>query len=100
MGTSPWHADTILQLSEVFRHREGNLFIFVSLRDNLNFLNVQEHAQAVDFINRALFTYERSFIGAFNFTSGLNRLDFDHVENRPFFLALHRQITYVNPNST
>jgi Transcriptional repressor TCF25 len=27
-------------------------------------------------------------------------LDFDRVENRPFFLALHRQITYVNPSST
>ncbi|KAF5364015.1 hypothetical protein D9756_001067 [Leucocoprinus leucothites] len=69
----PWHADTLLQLSEVYRHRE-------------------EHSQAVDFIDRALFTYERSFIGAFNFTSGLNRLDFDRVENRPFFLALHRQV--------
>lgn len=51
-----------------------------------------EHAQAVDFIDRALFTYERSFIGAFNLTSGLNRLDFDRVENRPFFLAIHRQV--------
>ncbi|KAF9457388.1 transcriptional repressor TCF25-domain-containing protein [Collybia nuda] len=70
----PWHADTLLQLSEVYRHRE-------------------EYAQAVDFVDRAIFTYERAFIGAFNFTSGTNRLDFDHVENRPFFLAVHRQIT-------
>lgn len=54
--------------------------------------NVKEHAQAVDFIDRALFTYERAFIGAFTFTSGLNRLDFDYVENRPFFLAVHRQV--------
>ncbi|KDR71096.1 hypothetical protein GALMADRAFT_229747 [Galerina marginata CBS 339.88] len=74
LGTLPWHADTLLQVSEVYRHRE-------------------EHAQAIDFIDRALFTYERAFIGAFTFTTGLNRLDFDHVENRPFFLALHRQIT-------
>jgi len=49
----------------------------------------------VDFVDRALFTYERSFIGTFNFTSGQNRMDFDRVENRPFFLAIHRQITYV-----
>jgi hypothetical protein len=69
-------------------------------QDNPNFLHFQEYAQAIDFIDRALFTYERSFIGAFNFTSGLNRLDFDRVENRPFFLALHRQITYVNSGST
>ncbi|KAK0205865.1 transcriptional repressor TCF25-domain-containing protein [Desarmillaria ectypa] len=68
----PWHADTLLQMAQVFRHRE-------------------EHSQAVDFIDRALFAYERSFIGAFTFTSGLNRLAFDLVENRPFFLALHRQ---------
>ena len=52
-----------------------------------------EHSTAADFVDRALFTYERAFVGAFNFTSGANRLDFDQVENRPFFLALHRQIT-------
>ncbi|RDB20291.1 Transcription factor 25 [Hypsizygus marmoreus] len=69
----PWHADNLLQLAEIYRHRE-------------------EYAQAVDFVDRAIFTYERAFIGAFNFTSGNNRLDFDSVENRPFFLAIHRQI--------
>ncbi|KAJ3498394.1 hypothetical protein NLJ89_g10226 [Agrocybe chaxingu] len=74
LGTLPWHADTLLQISEVYRHRE-------------------EHAQAVDFIDRAMFTYERALIGAFTFTSGLNRLDFDRVENRPFFLAVHRQVS-------
>ncbi|TDL17622.1 DUF654-domain-containing protein, partial [Rickenella mellea] len=70
----PWHADTLLQMSEVFRHRE-------------------EHAQSVDYLNRALYTYERSFIGAFTFTTGMNRLDFDRVENRPFYLAVARMIT-------
>ncbi|KAF8505409.1 DUF654-domain-containing protein [Russula emetica] len=69
----PWHADTLLQLAELYIHRE-------------------EHSQAADFIERALFTYERAFVGAFTFTNGLNRLDFDRVENRPFFLALHRQV--------
>lgn len=68
----PYHADTLLQISEVYYHRE-------------------EHSTAAEFIDRALFTYERAFLGAFNFTTGSNRLDFDHVENRPFFLALHRQ---------
>ncbi|KAJ7580702.1 transcriptional repressor TCF25-domain-containing protein, partial [Mycena floridula] len=72
LSREPWHADTLLQWSEVFRHRE-------------------DHAEAIDAVDRALFSYERSFIGAFTFTTGLNRLDFDSVENRPFFLALHRQ---------
>ena len=54
-----------------------------------------EHSTAADYVDRSLFTYERAFVGAFNFTSGVNRLDFDHIENRPFFLAIHRQITYV-----
>ena len=60
-----------------------------------NFLS--EYAQAVDFVDRALFAYERAFVGAFNFTTGINRLDFDRVENRPFFLAVHRQISLVVP---
>ncbi|KAK7053756.1 transcriptional repressor TCF25-domain-containing protein [Favolaschia claudopus] len=70
----PWHGDTLLQLAEVFRHRE-------------------EYAQAVEYVDRSLFSYERAFFGAFNFTTGLNRLDFDRIENRPFFLAVHRQTT-------
>jgi hypothetical protein len=35
------------------------------------------------------------FNGGFQLHHGLNRLDFDRVENRPFFLALHRQVAYV-----
>ncbi|KAH6899484.1 cytoplasmic protein [Coprinopsis sp. MPI-PUGE-AT-0042] len=73
LSKSPYHADTLLQVSEVYRHRE-------------------EHAQAVDFVDRAMFSYERAFVGAFNFLNGSNRLDFDRVENRPFFLAVHRQV--------
>ncbi|KIY48569.1 DUF654-domain-containing protein [Fistulina hepatica ATCC 64428] len=69
-----WHADTLLQLSEVYRHRE-------------------EYATSVDFVDRAIFTYERALLGAFNFSTGNNRLDFDRVESRPFFLAIHRQTT-------
>ncbi|KIK76554.1 hypothetical protein PAXRUDRAFT_835310 [Paxillus rubicundulus Ve08.2h10] len=69
----PWHADTLLQLAEVYRQRE-------------------EYTQAVDYVSRALYAYERAFLGAFSFTSGNNRLDFDRVENRPFFLAVHRQV--------
>ncbi|TBU29131.1 transcriptional repressor TCF25-domain-containing protein [Dichomitus squalens] len=70
----PYHADTLLQLSELYHHRE-------------------EHSTAADYVDRSLFTYERAFVGAFNYTIGSNRLDFDRVENRPLFLALHRQIT-------
>ncbi|KAG1740292.1 transcriptional repressor TCF25-domain-containing protein [Suillus lakei] len=73
----PWHGDTLLQLAEVYRHRE-------------------EYSQAVEYVDRALFSYERAFLGAFSFTNGLNRLDFNRVENRPFFLALHRQVTVAD----
>ncbi|KAF8990102.1 transcriptional repressor TCF25-domain-containing protein [Cyathus striatus] len=77
ISSLPWHADTLLQLSEVYRHRE-------------------EHAPASDFLDRAMFTYERAFVGSFTFASGLNRLDFDQVENRPFFLAIHRVVVDLN----
>ncbi|KAG2072866.1 DUF654-domain-containing protein [Suillus decipiens] len=70
----PWHGDTLLQLAEVYRHQE-------------------EYSQAVEYVDRALFSYERAFLGSYSFTNGLNRLDFNRVENRPFFLALHRQVT-------
>lgn len=69
----PWHADTLLQLGELYRHRE-------------------EYSTAVEHVSRAIFAYERAFLGAFSFTSGNSRLDFDFVENRPFFLAIHQQV--------
>ena len=50
----------------------------------LSNLSCIEHSTAADYVDRSLFTYERAFVGAFNYTSGANRLDFDHVENRPF----------------
>ena len=89
----PYHADTLLQLSEVYFQREGMLSNKVDVR--LLNKTPPEHSTAADFIDRALFTYERAFVGSLNFTSGLSRMDFDRVENRPFFLAVHRQITYV-----
>ena len=92
LGALPWHADTLLQISEVYRHRDGAYRQFMS-NDIVDGKHLAEHAQAIDFIDRALFTYERAFIGSFTFTTGLNRLDFDRVENRPFFLAIHRQVT-------
>ncbi|KAG2153469.1 transcriptional repressor TCF25-domain-containing protein [Suillus bovinus] len=73
----PWHGDTLLQLAEVYRHQE-------------------EYSQAVEYVDRALFSYERAFLGSYTFTNGLNRLDFNRVENRPFFLALHRQVTVAD----
>jgi len=54
-----------------------------------------EHSQHANFLNRAIFTYERAFMGAFSFTTGTNRLDFDRVENRPFYLAIARITKYV-----
>ncbi|KAF8341438.1 transcriptional repressor TCF25-domain-containing protein [Cantharellus anzutake] len=77
----PWHIDTLLQMSEVARHHE-------------------EHAQASDFVQRAIFAFERSFGSAFNFTAGSCRLDFDHIENRSFFLALHRHIIDLQRRGT
>jgi hypothetical protein len=100
--TLPWHADTLLQLAEVYRHREGLYGLRLLGRmhtDHDLFIFDEEYSQATDFVNRALFAYERSFIGTFNFTSGLNRLDFDRVENRPFFLAVHRQVMFVSCSS-
>ncbi|CAG8643256.1 12115_t:CDS:10, partial [Acaulospora colombiana] len=57
MRESYWHADTLLQIAEVYRAQD-------------------------DFTSRALFAYEKSFTGAFNLTSGASRLDFRKIETR------------------
>lgn len=50
---------------------------------------------ASDYIDRALFAFERAFVPAFNVSLGTARLDFGRVENRGFFLALTRDLQCV-----
>ena len=50
-------------------------------------------------MSRALFAYERAFSSTFNLTTGIHRLDFDHVENRVFFLTLARNVMYIPTHS-
>lgn len=89
----PWHADTLLQVSEYYKHREGLRLCF-RIRNDRADSQLSEHSSASDFVERAIFAYERA-LTPFNFTLGVNRLDFDQVENRAFFLALHRHIVYA-----
>lgn len=53
-------------------------------------------SQASEYIDRALFAFERAFAPGFNITSGNARLDFDRVENRGFYLALIRNLQCVS----
>ncbi|WRT70652.1 uncharacterized protein IL334_007650 [Kwoniella shivajii] len=72
----PWHVDTLLQMSEVYR-----------LQSDIG--------AASDFAERALYAFDRCLMPSFNVSSGASRLDFDRVENRPLFTALHRIISYL-----
>ncbi|POW13150.1 hypothetical protein PSTT_03895 [Puccinia striiformis] len=70
-GSSPYHPDTLLQLSEVSAHND-------------------DQGQATTFLNQALYVNEKtisSFSSTF-FSSGTARLDFKAVENRDPFGSL------------
>ncbi|KAF9932176.1 Transcription factor 25 [Mortierella alpina] len=73
---SPFHIDSLLQLSEVSKHNGDN-------------------SLAGEFIEQALFAFEKSFHSLFNIASGSVRLSFMEVENRSFFLAIHRHIQFL-----
>ena len=94
----PWHIDTLLQMSEVARHHEGDMHKVFG-NPPLTYFRA-EHSQAADFVERAIFAFERSFNSTFNITTGSHRLDFDHIENRSFFLALHRHIINLQRRGT
>ncbi|WWC72536.1 uncharacterized protein I206_106498 [Kwoniella pini CBS 10737] len=72
----PWHVDTLLQMSEVYR-----------LQSDIG--------AASDFAERALYAFDRCLMPSFSVSTGASRLDFDRVENRPMFTALHRIISYL-----
>ncbi|ORX88464.1 DUF654-domain-containing protein [Basidiobolus meristosporus CBS 931.73] len=72
----PYHADTLLQLSEIAKH-SGDI------------------AMAAELIERALYGFERSFHSQFNLTTGACRLDYRIGENRSFFLAICRHLQFL-----
>ncbi|KAF8318209.1 DUF654-domain-containing protein, partial [Clavulina sp. PMI_390] len=90
----PWHVDTLLQMSEVARHQDGNAFCG-TIADPLI-----DNTQASDLVARALFAIERAFPPSFNITTGTQRLDFDRIENRPFFMTLARYIVNLQKRGT
>lgn len=81
----PWHIDTLLQLAAVSRY-QGDL------------------GQVSDFIDRALFAFERSalatFVSGLTSSSGPPMCDFFRAENRAFWLAVHRNIDLFGRRGT
>ena len=63
-----------------------------SLLNGTHNINLADHSSSSDTVERAIFSYEKALSGAFNITTGTCRLDFRRVENRAFFLAIHRTI--------
>jgi len=76
LNAHPYHVDSMLQLSEICRINE-------------------DHRMAGELIERSLFVFECAFHTLFNITQGNCRLDYKRAENRPFFLALYRHISYI-----
>ncbi|KAG8715022.1 hypothetical protein FRC11_006077 [Ceratobasidium sp. 423] len=79
--SEPWHIDTLLQIGEIMKHQE-------------------ELSQAADFVERAIYAFEHAFPVAFDIATGSSRLDFDRIENRPLFLALHRHVLSLSRRGT
>ncbi|CDR99579.1 hypothetical protein, partial [Sporisorium scitamineum] len=82
----PFHIDTLLQLSEYSRH-QGDL------------------GQAADFNDRALFALERCASPYFtsclsSATLGPPVVDFNKIEDRAFYLAIHRNIGFLGRRGT
>eukprot|EP00794_Sanderia_malayensis_P018729 gene18729-20618_t len=76
LNKHPNHIDSLLQLSEICKINE-------------------DQQMATELIERALYIHERSFHTLFSITKSNCRLDYRRVENRSFFLALFRHMTYL-----
>ncbi|KAJ3114487.1 Transcription factor 25 [Physocladia obscura] len=72
----PFHIDALLQSSEVAKHN-----------GDIN--------TAAEYIERALYIFERSFHPLFNLATANAVLPYSYPENRAFFLALSRHISFI-----
>ncbi|XP_031570361.1 transcription factor 25-like isoform X2 [Actinia tenebrosa] len=76
LHSHPFHIDSLLQLSEICKMGE-------------------DYQMAADLVERALYCFECSFHTLFSLSQGTSRLDYSRAENRPFFIALFRQLIFV-----
>lgn len=76
LNQEPFHVDTLLQVSEIFRLGDDS-------------------AMAAQLIERALFILESATHPLFNITTGCCRLMYRQQENRSLFIALFRHILNV-----
>ncbi|KAJ8329723.1 hypothetical protein QVD99_004004 [Batrachochytrium dendrobatidis] len=73
----PSNVDILLQLSEICKHQN-------------------EIASAGELVERALYTFERSFHSLFNISAGNCKISYDRVENRSFLICLYRHIEHLS----
>ncbi|TID13806.1 putative nulp1-pending protein [Venturia nashicola] len=80
---NPYHAATLLQVSEIMKHQG-------------------QHAEAGDLLERVLFSYGRAVHSTFShsLSQGKARLSFRNPENREFFLSTWRYIQNISMRST
>ena len=65
-------------------------------RSPVQVLKIQGDLQtAAGFTERAIYCFESSFHTLFNMATGACRLDYNHFENRAFFLSVFRHTTFV-----
>ena len=76
LNDHPFHIDAMLQLSDICKMGEDS-------------------TRAAELIERTLYAMEAAFHPLFNLAVGTSRLDYRRQENRAFFIALFRHITYV-----
>ncbi|CAG8665076.1 8378_t:CDS:10 [Dentiscutata erythropus] len=70
---NPYHIDSLLQMSEIYKMSS-------------------DLVMAQEFLERALYAFERNFHIKFNITRGTSRMSYKRYENRAFFLALFRHV--------
>ncbi|CAL4138361.1 unnamed protein product, partial [Meganyctiphanes norvegica] len=76
LNQEPFHVDTLLQVSDIFRLGDDS-------------------AMAAQLLERALYVLETAAHPLFNMTTGTCRLNYKQQENRSFFIALFRHILNV-----
>jgi hypothetical protein len=81
MHVHPYHAETLLGLSDM-----------AALQG--------DPGMSQDFLDRALYAYEKAFAPSFNLQNGNARVDFRRIESRGFFRALEKRISSLMKRGT
>jgi hypothetical protein len=95
LDSHPYHVDALIQFSDVCKTEDNQMAAELIGMYSMTLLIFESNVDHCFHSERALYCFESVFHPSFNVAQGNCRLDYRRPENRSFYIALFKHLTFV-----